>query len=55
VHLDAQHRVSGEAYAVFLDGYCFHTDLHSARVHAMRSCWDVPECPFHISHGIYPF
>lgn len=55
VHLDAQHRVSREAHAVFLDGYCFCTHLHSARVHAVCSCWDVSKCSFHISHGVYPF
>lgn len=55
VHLDAQLRVSGEAHAVFLDGHCFHADLHGARVHALCSLWDVPERSFHISHGVYPF
>lgn len=55
VHLDAQHRVPGEAHAAFLGGYCFHTDLHGARVHAVCSCWDVSKRSFHIPHSFYPF
>jgi hypothetical protein len=41
VYLDAKHRLSGEANAVLLDVYRVHTDLHSARVFALRSVWNV--------------
>jgi hypothetical protein len=41
VYLDAKHRLSGEANAVLLDVYRVHTDLHSARVFAVCSLWNV--------------
>jgi len=41
VYLDAKHRLSGEANAVLLDVYRIHTDLHSARVFAVCSLWNV--------------